>query len=58
MMMKQILKFVISQKRRNLDISRAKHFSSYKKIRQLHIKGYFMAKNSFAVMVTFKVIKL
>ena len=57
-MMKQILKSVISQKHRNLDISKAKHFSSNKMIPLLHIKGYFMAKNSFVVKVTFKVMKL
>ena len=35
----------ISQKHKNLDISRKKHFSPNKKIYLLYIKGYFMAKN-------------
>ena len=34
-----------------------KHFfSSNKKIHELHIKGYFMARNAFVAEVTFNVI--
>ena len=44
----------ISQKHKNLDISRTKHFLSNKKIHLLHLKGYFMAKGSFVAEVTFK----
>ena len=41
---------------KNLDISRTKQyfFFKQKKNRQLHIKGYFMPKNSFVVELTFK----
>ena len=45
----------ISQKHKNLDITRAKNiFSSNSKKYDLHIKGYFVAKNSFIAEVTFK----
>ena len=47
----------ISQKHKHLDISRTKHFSSNKKIQKLHLKGYFIAKNSFVAEVTFKVVE-
>ena len=44
----------ISQKYKTVDISRTKHYYfSNKKNHQLHIKGYFMAKNSFVAGVTF-----
>ena len=41
---------------KNLDISRTKQyfFFKQKKNHQLHIKGYFMTKNSFVVELTFK----
>ena len=48
----------INKLRRNtkIQISREQNiiFSSNKKKKLLHIKGYFTAKNSFAVEVTFK----
>ena len=44
----------ISQKLKNTDISRTNIFSSNQKI-QLHIKGYFIAKNNFIAEATLKV---
>ena len=46
----------ISQKHKNLDISRAKHYFFFKLKRFINynIKGYFMTKNSFVAEVTFK----
>ena len=45
----------ISKKHKNLDITKRNiNFFSNKKIQKLHIKGYFLAKNSFLAEVTFK----
>ena len=41
----------ISQKHKNLDIWRVKHFLLPKK--KLHIKGYFITKNSLVAEVAF-----
>ena len=56
MIMSQILKAVDFTKKTKIQISREQNiiFSSDKRIHQLHIKGYFMTKNSFVVEVTFK----
>ena len=56
MMTSQILKsvdFVKTQKSRYLE-SKTFRFSSKEKIHYLRIKGYFMAKKSFAAEVNFK----
>ena len=55
MMTSQILKFVNftkTQKTRYLE--NETFFSSNKKIHKLHIKGYFIAKNSFVEEAAFK----
>ena len=44
--------FIKTQKSRYL--KNKKFFTSNKKIHQLHIEGYFMAKNNFVSKVTFK----
>ena len=53
MMTSQIPKSADFTKTQNLNISRTKH-SFIQKIHKLHIKGYFIAKNSFVAEVTFK----
>ena len=54
MMMSQILKcvdFIKTQKSRYLE--NETYFSSNKKNHELHIKGYFIAKNSFVAEVKY-----
>ena len=52
----QILKSVDFTKTQNTKYleNETLFFIQIKKIREIHIKGYFMAKNSFAADVTFK----
>ena len=54
-MMSQILKFVDFTKTQTFRYleNKALFFLQIKKIHQLHIKGYFMANNTFAVDATF-----
>ena len=54
MMTSQILKSVGFTKTPKSKDPKKKHFSPNKKNYQLHIKGYFLAKNNFVVEVTFK----
>ena len=48
----------ISQKHKNLDILRMRHYFLTKEIHHLHIKSYFMGKDTFVVQVTFKWLNL
>ena len=55
-MMSHILKFVdFTKTQKSRYLERNITFSSNEKIHELHIKGYFMAKNTFVEEVTFKI---
>ena len=55
MMMSQILKFVdFTKTQKSRYLENKTFFLQIKKNHLLHVKGYFIAKNSFVVEVAFK----
>ena len=56
MMTSQILKFVdFTKTKKSRYFENQTFFSSNKKVHSLHVKDYFMAKNTFVAEVTFNI---